>query len=457
MPSVAPRTSILLVDDDQSLRRVIEYQLAEAGYAVTVAASAEEALQILHDKTFALVVTDLLMPGMDGLDLLDRVRVAQPDSVVIVITAHGDVATAVRAMQLGADDFLEKPFTGERLLIAVRRALQFAELRDENRRLRAMVQEHGAFENILGSSPALRAALADLKLAASSEAIVLIQGESGTGKELAARAIHLNSRRREKPFVVVNCGAIPENLIESELFGHRRGAFTGATEERKGKFETASGGTLFLDEVAELPLPMQPRLLRVLQHGEVDKVGASTPVRVDVRVIAATNRELEARVREGSFREDLWYRLNVVPLRMPALRERKDDIPVLVEHFLMKHAHRHDRPLPRLEREVFERFERYDWPGNVRELENLLERLLVLSRGQSITVEDLPDHLRRDVPRYGSVRMEIPPGGIVLEQVERSLIEEALRRCAGNQSAAARFLGISRQTLLYRMHKFGLA
>jgi DNA-binding NtrC family response regulator len=448
--------SILLVDDDESLRRVVEYQLGEAGFSVTTAASAEEALDALHGKTFRLLVTDVLMPGMSGLDLLDRVRVLRPDTVVVVITAHGDVATAVRAMKLGAFDFLEKPFARERLLVAVRRALEFVELRDENRQLRAMVEEHGTFENIVGSSSTLRAVLSDLKRAAATDATVLILGESGTGKELAARAIHHNSKRKDGPFVVVNCAAIPETLIESELFGYRRGAFTGATEDRKGKFEIAAAGTLFLDEVSELPTAVQPRLLRVLQEGEIDKVGAPLPVRVDVRVVAATHRDLPARVREGSFREDLWYRLNVVPLTMPPLKERREDLPLLVEHFLLKHSRRHGRPIPRLEPAVLDRFERYDWPGNVRELENLLERLVVLTDADSVSEADLPETLRRDLPRYGGARVDLPAEGIVLENLERGLIEEALRRSQGHQTAAARFLGISRSTLIYRMQKFGL-
>ncbi|MFH1177826.1 MAG: sigma-54 dependent transcriptional regulator [Acidobacteriota bacterium] len=448
--------AILLIDDDDSLRRVVEYQLTSGGFRVTSRPSAELGLESLEDNEFDLVVTDLLMPGMSGLDFLDRARSRRPDTPVIVVTAHGDVATAVDAMQRGAVDFVEKPFTSERLLVSVRRALESAELRSENRRLRAIVQEHGAFENILGSSAPLRAALSDLSRAAATNATVLILGESGTGKELAARAVHLNSQRRQGPFVVVNCGAIPDNLLESELFGHRRGAFTGATEDRKGKFEQASKGTIFLDEVAELPLAMQPKLLRVLQEGEVDKLGATAPVRVDVRVIAATNRDLEDRVREGTFREDLWYRLNVIPIRMPSLRERADDIPVLVDHFAVKHARRHGKPVLRLEPEALEVLLGYDWPGNVRELENLIERLLVLGTSDVVTAANLPEGLRRDTPRFGGVRMELPPTGIVLEEVEKALIQGALARHQGNQSAAARFLGISRQTLLYRMQKFSL-
>lgn len=448
--------SILLADDDDNLRRVVEYQLTQAGVSVSSVPSGEEALGSLRSREFNLLITDILMPGLDGLQVLERVRVLHPDLMTIVVTAHGDVSRAVRAMQLGALDFLEKPFSRDRLLVAVNKAREFSDMRDENRRLRAVVQEHESFANIVGSSPALKATLSDLELAARSDATVLILGESGTGKELAARALHLNSRRKDGPFVVVNCGAIPENLIESELFGHRRGSFTGANEERKGKFEVASGGTILLDEVAELPLAMQPKLLRVLQEGEIDKVGGREPLKVDVRVVAVTHRDLDARVREGAFREDLLYRLNVVPLRLPPLRERIVDIPLLTEHFLLKHGRRHKRAVPRLLPEVFDRFERYDWPGNIRELENLIERLIVLSRADEARLQDLPEALQRDVPRYGGVRLELPPEGIVLDEVERGLVEEALRRCGGNQSAAARFLGISRQTLLYRMQKYGL-
>ena len=447
--------SILVVDDDPSLRRVVVYQLEQEGYRVANAASGAEAVETVRAGGVDLLITDVMMPGMDGLELVDRVRASAPDVVPIVITAHGDVATAVRAMQSGAFDFVEKPFTRERMLVSVAKALAYAGLRDENRRLRALVvgAELGA---IVGSSSSLRAFLDDLRLAADSDATVLLFGESGTGKELAARAIHEGSPRRAGPFVVVNGAAIPESLVESELFGHRRGSFTGATEDRKGKFEAAGGGTIFLDEIGDLPLPAQARLLRVLQEGEVDKVGATAPLRVDVRVVAATRVDLETRVREGTFREDLWYRLNVIPLRIPPLRERPGDVPLLVEHFLVKHAQRHGRPVPRFEPEALDRLERYDWPGNVRELENLLERLIVLGRSETIAAADLPEALRRDAPRFGGARVDLPPGGIVLEDVERGLIEEALRRAGGNQSSAARFLGISRQTLIYRMKKFGL-
>jgi two-component system NtrC family response regulator len=452
----AKAASILVVDDDPSLRRVVVYQLEQEGYRVASAASGAEAVEAVRGGGVDLVITDVMMPGMDGLELVDRVRASAPDVVPIVITAHGDVAIAVRAMQSGAFDFVEKPFTRERLLASVGKAVAYAELRDENRRLRALVGGGAVSGAIVGSSSSLRAFLDDLLLAADSDATVLLFGESGTGKELAARAIHEGSPRRVGPFIVVNGAAIPESLVESELFGHRKGSFTGATEDRKGKFEAAGGGTIFLDEIGDLPLPAQARLLRVLQEGEVDKVGATAPVRVDVRVVAATRVALEARVREGSFREDLWYRLNVIPLRIPPLRERPGDVPLLVEHFLLKHAQRHGRPVPRVEPETLDRLERYDWPGNVRELENLLERLVVLGRSETIAAADLPEALRRDAPRFGGARMDLPPSGIVLEDVERGLIEEALRRSGGNQSAAARFLGISRQTLIYRMKKFGL-
>lgn len=452
-----PRGSVLLVDDDESLRRVAEYQLAEAGHRVVAKASGPEALEASRTERFDLLLTDFLMPGMTGLELLDRMRAARPEVVPLVITAHGDVATAVRAMQAGAFDFLEKPFTKERLLVAVEKALEYARLRDENRRLRALAARPPAFASFVGASSALRRFLDDLLLAADSDATVLLLGESGTGKELAARALHEASRRSEGPFVVVNCAAIPENLVESELFGHRRGAFTGAVEDRRGKFEIADGGTIFLDEVGELPPPTQARLLRVLQEREVDKVGAAEPVRVDVRVVAATRIDLEARVREGEFREDLWFRLHVVPLRIPPLRERAGDVPLLLEHFLTRSASRHRRPVPTLAPAALDRLERHDWPGNVRELENLVERLVVLGREGTIAEEDLPASLGGGGTRFGRVRVEIPPDGLILEEVEKGLIEEALRRHGGNQSAAARFLGVTRQTLIYRMKKFGLS
>jgi DNA-binding NtrC family response regulator len=396
------------------------------------------------------------MPGMTGLELLDRIRASRPDVVPIVITAHGDVETAVRAMQSGAFDFLEKPFTKQRLLLAVERALDYAKLRDENRRLRALAAVPPPIASLVGASSALEHFLRDLRLAADTDATVLLLGESGTGKELAARAIHQFSGRAAAPFVVVNCAAIPETLVESELFGHRKGAFTGAIADRRGKFESADTGTILLDEVGELPSPAQARLLRVLQEGEVDKIGQAAPVVVDVRVIAATRVDLESRVREGTFREDLWFRLNVVPLSIPPLRARAGDVPLLFEHFLARAAARHGRPVPRIDPAALDRLERHDWPGNVRELENLAERLVVLGRDGTIRETDLPASMHGEGARLGGARIELPATGIVLEELERGLVEEALRRSGGNQSAAARFLGISRQTLIYRMKKFNL-
>ena len=445
------------MDDDESLRRVAEYQLTEAGHRVVARGSGSDALEAATKDRFDLLVTDILMPGMTGLELVDRMRASHSDVVPVVITAHGDVGTAVRAMQSGAFDFLEKPFTKERLLVAVEKALQYAALRDENRRLRALASAPPAFASFVGASASLKRFLDDLRLAADTDATVLLLGESGTGKELAARALHESSRRRDAPLVVVNCAAIPETLVESELFGHRKGAFTGATEDRRGKFETANGGTIFLDEVGELLPPAQARLLRVLQEGEVDKVGQAAPVAVDVRVVAATRVDLESRIGEGTFREDLWFRLNVVPLPIPPLRERAGDVPLLFEHFLGKVATKHGRPVPKVEPAALDRLEHYDWPGNIRELENLVERLVVLGREETIRESDLPGSMRGEGPRLGGARIEIPPGGIVLEEVEKGLLQESLRRHAGNQSAAARYLGISRQTLIYRMKKFGLS
>jgi two-component system NtrC family response regulator len=444
------------VDDDTSLRRVIEYELNEEGYDVTAVPGPPEALDALRSRAFDLVLSDILMPGMDGIELLARVKAMAPETVVVMITAHGTVETAVKAMQNGAFDFLLKPFSGDRLRVAVRKALEVRALFLENRVLREAARERYSFENIVGTSPAMRQVFEDVSRAAESDATVLLTGESGTGKELFARALHFNSRRRKGPFVTVNFGAIPETLVESELFGYRKGAFTGATEDRTGKFEAAHRGTVFLDEIGEIPLALQPKILRVLQEGEVDRLGATSARKVDFRVVAATNRDLEALVAEGRFREDLYYRVHVIPIRLPPLRERREDIPLLVEHFLLKHARKHERKPPRLAPEVFARFDRHDWPGNVRELENLIERIVVLSRGDVVGPELLPLPVSREGPRYGGLAIDIPEDGLRLEEVERALLQEALRRHGGNQSRAARFLGISRQTLIYRMQKHEL-
>jgi DNA-binding NtrC family response regulator len=446
---------VLLVDDDENFRRVQEYQLAKAGYRVTSCADGASALNAFREELHDLVVTDIRMAGLDGLELLARLKAISPDSPVIVVTGHGSIETAVEAMKEGAFDFLTKPFPVDQLRLTLQRALEMARLKHENRELRRVVAARFAFGNLIGSSPAMKKLYDAVELVAPAPSTVLITGETGTGKELVAHAIHFNSPRREGPFVPLNCGAVPESLIEAELFGFRKGAFTGAEFNRKGKFEAADGGTLFLDEIAEIPLQLQPKILRALQSGEVDRIGADQPVRVDVRIVAATNRDLEAMVDEGGFRRDLYYRLAVVPLTVPPLRERREDIPLLVEHFVARMAQRTGRPHLRLPPEVFALFDRYHWPGNVRELENLIERLVVMSREDVLDASLLPGSIRGEADS-SAAPFRLPLGGVNLEEVEKDLIRQALDRHQGNRTHAARDLGLSRNALLYRMQKYGM-
>jgi two-component system NtrC family response regulator len=450
------RDRVLLVDDDESFRRVQEYQLDRAGYEVTSAQDGERALELFRDELHDLVVTDVRMPGLDGVELLARVRAISPDTPVVMITAQGTIETAVEAMKQGAFDFLTKPFPGEKLRLTLERAREFARLRRENRELRREVEGRFAFENLIGSAPPMKALFDTMQLAAPTASTVMIVGETGTGKELVARAIHYNSPRKEGSFVTVNCGAIPETLIESELFGHRKGAFTGANSDRKGKFEAADGGTLFLDEVGEIPLGLQPKILRVLQSGEVDRIGAEQPARVDVRILAATHRDLEKMIEEGAFREDLYYRLAVVPLKVPPLRDRREDIPLLAEHLLRKMIDKTGRQGLRLPPELFALFDRYAWPGNVRELENTIERMVVLSRDDQLDVGTLPEKIRGTPDGVSATGFKLPPQGVRLDELERDLIRQALERNAGNRTKAAKDLGLTRNTLLYRMQKHGL-
>lgn len=448
--------TVLVIDDDESLRRVVEYNLGEDGYRVLTAADGRSGLQRFQEAGVDLVLTDVRMPEMEGVEVLTRLKTMQPDLPVIMVTAHGTIDSAVEAMKLGAFDYLTKPFSREQLRAAVRQALEVAALAAENRQLRQIVSERFAFANMIAASRAMRAVTETASRVASSETTVLLEGESGTGKELLAKAIHVNSGRCRGPFVTVNCAAIPDQLLESELFGHRRGSFTGAVADKQGKFEAAGGGTIFLDEVGDLPLPLQVKILRVLQEREVDKVGDARPIKVDVRVIAATNRDLEKMVADATFRDDLYYRLAVVSIRMPPLRERSDDIPLLVDHFLSKHADRAGRVRPTIDTSVYLAFNMYAWPGNVRELENVIERALVLDRDGVVGLDDLPDRLRAGGQRIGNLKIELPDEGISLEEVERELLLAALEKHGWNQTRAAAYLKITRSTLLYRMQKFGL-
>jgi len=448
--------TILLIDDDDSLRRVMEYNLHEEGYRVITAADGVNGLREFQGASVDVVLTDVRMPAMDGLDLLKRLKAIQPDLPVIMITAHGTIDSAVEAMKLGAFDYLTKPFNRDQLKAAVRKALEVAALTAENRQLRQVVAERFSFSAMIAGARAMRAVTDTAARVAQTDTTVLLEGESGTGKELLAKAIHFHSPRSKGPFVTINCGAIPEHLLESELFGHRRGSFTGAFSDKRGKFEVADRGTIFLDEIGELPLLLQVKLLRVLQEREIDKIGETKPIKVDVRVIAATNRNLETMIADGTFREDLFYRLAVVPIRVPPLRERSDDIPLLVDHFLGKHAERLGRPRPAIDKAVYSAFNLHTWPGNIRELENVIERALVLDTDGVVTVEDLPERLRAGERRVARLRLELPDEGLSLEELERELLQAALERHHWNQTRAAAYLNITRGTLMYRMQKHGL-
>lgn len=449
------RPRILVVDDEENLRRVTQLRLEQAGYEVQTAADGPSALATLPRFRPELVMTDLRMPGMSGLDLLKRVRAEAPEVIVIVFTAFGTIESAVEAMKHGAHDFLIKPVDAAALKLVVGRALEHHSLKREVADLRLAIDRKFGFESITGHSKALLTVLDSAIRAARSEATVLIHGETGTGKELLARAIHFNSPRKDKPFAVINCGAIPKDLLESELFGHTKGSFTGAVADKKGRIEAADGGTVFLDEVGEMPLELQVKLLRALQQREVEKIGAQEPIKVDLRVIAATHRNLEAMVEDGDFREDLFYRLAVIPLRLPPLRERNEDIPELATQFFLRSKARAGRPNLVLPQALLPYLQAYRWPGNVRELENVIERLVVMCPGEAITFDQLPESLRREKPALDALQLELPAEGISLEAVERELIERALRRFEGNQTRAARYLDISRKTLIYRMEKFG--
>jgi len=448
---------ILVVDDDDNLRWVLKTQLEDMGYAVSTAENGEDAFVAIEKDPPALVLTDLKMPGLSGMELVDRIRSEYPEVPSVIITAFGTIQSAVQAMRAGAYDYLTKPIDFEELALVVHRVLEHFRLVAEVRDLRASLDRKYGFENIIGHSEALLSLLDTAARAAQSESTILIHAETGTGKELLARAIHFNSRRREKPFITINCGAIPRELLESELFGHVKGSFTGAVGHKAGKVEMAERGTLFLDEIGEMPGELQVKLLRLIQQGELEKVGATSPVKVNVRIVAATHRNLRAMIEDGTFREDLYYRLAVIPLQLPPLRDRAEDIPELVEHFFLQTREKQERPGLVLPPALLPRFQDYRWPGNIRELENVIERIVVLTPGDEITLRDLPDFLRRERPMIDTLQLELPPGGISLEGVEKELLGRALDKFNGNQTHAAKYLDISRKALRYRMEKFGLS
>jgi len=447
---------ILVVDDEDSLRRVLQVQLEQDGYSVVTAASAQQAFSLLQLRGYDLVITDLRMPGLSGVEVLKQVKSQYPETVVIVLTAFGSVETAVEAMKAGAYDFLTKPVHPDELSLVVARALDHLRLIEEVRALRANLNQKYGFENIRGNSDALLHVLDVAARAARTNSTLLIRGETGTGKELLARAIHFNSARKDGPLITINCGAIPRDLLESELFGHKKGAFTGAVGDKKGKIEMADGGTLFLDEIGEIPPELQVKLLRLIQEGEIEKIGSELGHHVDVRIIAATHRDLQAMIEDGTFREDLYYRLAVIPLVLPPLRERVEDISDLVQCFFAKSQQKNGRPNLVMPPALLPYFVRYRWPGNVRELENAVERVVVLTRGDEVTLHDLPEFLREERAGVDALEIGLPPQGISLEAIEKELILKALEKCHWNQTHAARYLDISRKTLIYRMERHGI-
>ena len=450
--------AVLLVDDEQANLDSLERIFAREGYRVLLASSGQAAVETLRAEPVDVVVTDLMMPGMSGQELLRAVRAVAPEAEVVLMTAYGTVEAAVAAMKDGAYDFLTKPLKRHAVLKSVAQALEKRRLLQENKQLRARLA--GAEQPIVGQSPALRATLDVIRQAAPSSATVLLLGESGTGKELFARALHEHSSRASGPFVPINCAAIPETILESELFGYERGAFTGAVQRKEGRIERAQGGTLFLDEVGELTAAVQVKLLRFLQEGEIEHLGGSGAVKVDCRVVAATNADLGARVRGGEFREDLFYRLNVIQVTLPPLRDRVEDIPLLADHFVARYAAKNGKTIRGLTRGALEALETYPWPGNVRELENAIERAVVLSRGAEIDIDDLPESVRsgggpRGAGLAGGVegRTLTVPLGTTMEEIELRVIRETLRQTKGDKNLAAQLLGIAARTIYRKLDR----
>ena len=446
---------ILVVEDDESLRRVTQAQLSKIGYETEVARDVPEALEILQKQPHDLVMTDLNLPGMSGLDLLKKVRAEYPETTVVLVTAYGTIKTAVEAMKSGAYDYLTKPVHPYELRALVERVFERRDLVEEVRTLRTTIDQKFGFEKIIGRSNALLRVLESAARVAQTDATVLVLGETGTGKELLAKAIHFNSHRSKRPFVVVNCGAIPRELLESELFGHVRGAFTGAVTHKSGKVEMADGGTVFLDEIGEMPLDLQVRVLRLIQEREIEKVGASQPISVDVRIIAATHRNLESLIEAGQFREDLYYRLAVVPIELPPLRARSEDIPELVLQFFQETKKKCHRENLRLPESFISNFSRYHWPGNVRQLQNAIERLVILCRGDEISKEDLPEFLQLR-PIIETRQPALLSEAVTLDVAEKEAILKALTNCNWNVSRAARKLGVTRKILTNRLTKYGI-
>lgn len=447
---------ILIVDDEEGMRRLLGRILTREGYDTTTAANGADALRLVANERFDLVVTDIKMPEMDGLQLLQEIRQYEPSLPVIVITAYGTVENAVQALRAGAYDYITKPFEADEIKLTVAKVIERERLLAENRYLHEQLEDLYAFSGIIGSSAAMQQVYEMASSVAVSNANVLITGESGTGKELLARSIHFSSQRKDKPFVVLNCAALSEGVLESELFGHEKGAFSGALDTRKGRFERADQGTLFIDEVAEMSMAAQVKLLRVIQEHEFERVGGNKTISIDVRIVAATNKVLEEQVKEGKFREDLYYRLNVVNINVPPLRSRREDIEALSRHFMEKYVTETGKKIDDIAPRALSCLLAHDWPGNVRELQNAIERAVVLSKGSVLTPRDFPQGLQGD----DQICLQLPEKGgsltEILEDLEKQLILQTLQREDGSQTRAADTLGIKRTTLRYKMEKYGM-
>ncbi len=447
--------TILITDDDTAHRTMMKVNLAESGYTLLEASDGDEVLPLLQQNHVDLILLDMKMARMDGLATLSALAEAGYEVPVIVITAFSSVETAVEAMRRGAFDYVAKPIDIDELNIAINKALDFHRLHEENEQLKDRLQERFSYSNIIGNSQVMQEMFSTLSLVAPSDATVLLTGESGTGKELVANALHENSSRRDFPFIKVNCAALHENLLESELFGHEKGAFTGASEQRKGRFELSHKGTLFLDEIGDMSLQTQAKILRVLQEGEFERLGGNRTMNTDVRLVAATHKDLQSMVGEGTFRQDLYFRLSVVPIELPPLRERSGDLPELSNYFLKKYANKNNKDIKGFHPEVLNHFIRYQWPGNIRELENTIERAVILCLGENITARELPHNLFPEGTK--TAVPPLPQEGFTLRDMERELIRSTLDRAEGNKSKTAKILGVARQTLLNKIKEYGLS
>jgi DNA-binding NtrC family response regulator len=451
---------VLIVDDDPVILEVIGDILKKNGYEVVAAPNGAAGIRELERKYFDLVLTDLVMPDVDGMEVLNHVVSTSPKAICIILTGHGTIKSSVEAIKKGAFDYITKPITGDELLVVIEKSLKFRNLEEENIRLKKELQQTYGYDNLVGTSNAIKNIYDLIEKVADTDGTVLISGASGTGKELIARAIHYNSSRCDRPLVVINCGAIPEELLESELFGHEKGAFTGAYKSRIGRFEMANGGTIFLDEIGEMSPALQVKLLRVLQEKKFERVGGTKTIHVDVRIIAATNKNLTTAINKGKFREDLYYRLNVIPMKVPPLKQRKSDIPLLIDHFLKKFQKGAEKKITDFSPEAMDAMLKYDWPGNVRELENVIKRLTILCDDEVVTVDDLPEHIPHKGRAVRVVEEDFLEKGVTLheavEDYEKRLILGALERSDWVKTKAAKLLNINRTTLVEKIKKQNL-